>query len=89
MSEFNLIQHYFTRPTNHTDLGVGDDAALIQVQAGHQLAISAGCASRRYALFRKLPSFRYWLEVARSQHFRHGGNGGHPQVDNACDCHPS
>ena len=39
--EFNLIQHYFTRTPKHTDLGVGDDAALIRVESGHQLAVSA------------------------------------------------
>jgi len=39
--EFNLIKQYFTRPTNHTLLGVGDDAALVQTQVGMQLAISA------------------------------------------------
>lgn len=38
--EFNLIQQYFTRPTRHTDLSVGDDAALLHVKRGHQLAIS-------------------------------------------------
>ena len=41
MSEFNLIAKYFTRPSVNADLGVGDDAALIQISAGHQLAISA------------------------------------------------
>lgn len=40
-AEFNLIKQYFTRPAAHTDLGIGDDAALIQVTAGHQLAISS------------------------------------------------
>ncbi|CAG0953682.1 thiamine-monophosphate kinase [Methylophilaceae bacterium] len=40
-SEFELIRQYFTRPTNHTSLGVGDDAALIQPASGHELAISA------------------------------------------------
>ncbi|MFW5431424.1 MAG: thiamine-phosphate kinase [Methylophilaceae bacterium] len=40
-SEFNLIQKYFTRPTQCTDLGIGDDAALVQISPGHQLAISA------------------------------------------------
>lgn len=39
-TEFNIIKQYFTRPCSNTDLGVGDDAALIQVSAGHQLAIS-------------------------------------------------
>lgn len=41
MSEFNLIAKYFTRPTLHADLGVGDDAALLRVAPGQQLAISA------------------------------------------------
>lgn len=40
MSEFNLITKYFTRPTSNTDLSVGDDAALITIQQGNQLAIS-------------------------------------------------
>lgn len=40
-SEFDLIQQYFTKPTRHTDLGVGDDAALISVSKGMELAISA------------------------------------------------
>jgi thiamine-monophosphate kinase len=38
--EFNLIKQYFTRPSRHTDLGVGDDAALFRVKRGHQLAVS-------------------------------------------------
>ena len=41
MNEFNLIKQYFTRRTHHTDLSVGDDAALISVSAGMQLAISS------------------------------------------------
>jgi thiamine-monophosphate kinase len=41
MSEFDLIQQHFTKTTNHTNLGVGDDAALISVSAGMELAISA------------------------------------------------
>ncbi len=40
MSEFNLIQKYFTRPTRHTDLGVGDDGALVRVAEGMQLVVS-------------------------------------------------
>jgi len=39
-AEFNLIQQYFTKSTSHTDLSIGDDAALIQISPGHQLAIS-------------------------------------------------
>lgn len=39
-SEFALIRRHFTRPARHTDLAVGDDAALIRPRAGMQLAIS-------------------------------------------------
>ena len=39
--EFNLINEFFKRPTAQTDLSVGDDAALISVANGMQLAISA------------------------------------------------
>ena len=40
LSEFNLIEKYFTRPAPQADLGVGDDAALISIGAGMQLAVS-------------------------------------------------
>lgn len=39
-SEFDLIREYFTRPAKRTVLGVGDDAALIRVTDGNELAIS-------------------------------------------------
>lgn len=41
MSEFDLIRKHFTRPTKHTNLGIGDDAALISISPGMELAISA------------------------------------------------
>jgi thiamine-monophosphate kinase len=40
MSEFDLIKKYFTKPTRKTVLGVGDDAALIKISEGCELAIS-------------------------------------------------
>lgn len=39
--EFNLIDQFFTKPCRHTDLSIGDDAALLQVQAEHQLVVSS------------------------------------------------
>jgi thiamine-monophosphate kinase len=39
-SEFDLIKKYFTKPTQHTNLSAGDDAALISVTEGYELAIS-------------------------------------------------
>ena len=40
MSEFDLIQRYFTRATPGAILGVGDDAALLRVSDGMELAVS-------------------------------------------------
>jgi thiamine-monophosphate kinase len=40
MTEFDLIRRYFTRPTPGALLGVGDDAALLQVNDGNVLAVS-------------------------------------------------
>ncbi|MDO8466299.1 MAG: thiamine-phosphate kinase [Gallionella sp.] len=40
MSEFDLIRRYFTRATPGALLGVGDDAALLQVNEGNVLAVS-------------------------------------------------
>ena len=40
LSEFDLITRYFNRPTRHTVLGVGDDAALLALTSGHELAAS-------------------------------------------------
>ncbi len=40
LSEFDLIARYFTRAPRHTTLGVGDDAALFGVTAGHEVAAS-------------------------------------------------
>lgn len=39
-SEFDLIHRYFTHAVTHTDLGVGDDAALFRPRPGMQLAVS-------------------------------------------------
>ncbi len=40
LSEFDIIQRYFTRPAPSAVLGVGDDAALIKPAGGMELAIS-------------------------------------------------
>lgn len=39
-SEFALIARHFARFTRHTELGVGDDAALIRPREGMEIAIS-------------------------------------------------
>jgi thiamine-monophosphate kinase len=44
LSEFSLISRYFDRPLragSRTDLGIGDDCALLRPAAGMQLAISS------------------------------------------------
>ena len=40
MSEFELIRRFFTRPTPSATLGVGDDAALLRIADGMELAVS-------------------------------------------------
>ena len=40
MLEFDLIRRYFTRATPGAVLGVGDDAALLRVNSGMELAVS-------------------------------------------------
>jgi len=40
MSEFDLIRRYFTRATPGAVLGVGDDAALLHIGSGMELAVS-------------------------------------------------
>lgn len=40
MTEFDLIRRYFTRATPSAELGVGDDAALLRVSPGMELAVS-------------------------------------------------
>lgn len=40
MSEFDLIQRFFTRATPGTILGVGDDAALLHIAEGMELVVS-------------------------------------------------
>ena len=40
MGEFELIRHYFTRPSPGAVVGVGDDCAILQTAPGMQLAIS-------------------------------------------------
>jgi thiamine-monophosphate kinase len=40
LSEFDLIRRFFTRPTPSATLGVGDDAALLRIADGMELAVS-------------------------------------------------
>jgi len=39
-NEFDLIRRFFHSPTSHTDLGVGDDGALLRPRLGMQLVVS-------------------------------------------------
>lgn len=39
-TEFDIIARHFTRPTSHTLLGIGDDAALIKATPGCELVVS-------------------------------------------------
>ena len=39
-SEFELIRRHFVRPTRQTELGVGDDGAIVRVRPGMELVVS-------------------------------------------------
>ena len=40
LGEFDLIRRYFTRNAVNATLGVGDDAALLPITPGNELAVS-------------------------------------------------
>jgi thiamine-monophosphate kinase len=64
-SEFNLIKQYFTRPVKDTNLGVGDDAALITLSPEHQLAISTDMSVAGTHFFNDSPPyFIGWKSLA-------------------------
>lgn len=64
-TEFNIIEKYFTRPSKNADLGVGDDAALIQICTGHQLAVSADMLVAGTHFFANCPAyFVGWKSLA-------------------------
>ena len=64
-SEFNIIKAYFTRRTRHTDLGVGDDAALINLSLGMQLAISSDMlVAGTHFFYNAAPYFIGWKSLA-------------------------
>ncbi len=61
MGEFDLIARYFTRPPVRALVGVGDDCALLQPQAGTQLAISSDM----------LVAGRHFFEDVNPEHLGH------------------
>jgi thiamine-monophosphate kinase len=64
VAEFELIAKYFTRPAQ-ADLGVGDDAALIRVRPGYQLAISADMSVAGTHFFADIDPFAIgWKSMA-------------------------
>lgn len=63
--EFNLIKRFFTRSTPQADLGVGDDAALLRVQEGHQLVIATDMSVANTHFFADTaPYFIGWKSLA-------------------------
>lgn len=64
-SEFNLTKEYFKRSTKNTDLGIGDDAALVSVSPGHQLAVSTDMSVAGTHFFNDCPPyFIGWKSLA-------------------------
>ena len=53
MNEFELIQNYFNWPLSDStiELGIGDDAAIFDLDSGYQLVTSTDTLSEGCALF--------------------------------------
>lgn len=63
--EFNLIQQYFNRATRHTELGVGDDAAILSVAPGQTLVVSADTSVVGTHFFADCPAYYVgWKSMA-------------------------
>lgn len=63
--EFNLIHTYFNRKTHHTDLSIGDDAALISVANQQQLAVSSDMLVAGTHFFADAPPYTIgWKSLA-------------------------
>lgn len=64
MAEFDLIAKYFTRQAQ-ADVGIGDDAALIRVRNGYQLAVSADMSVAGTHFFEDIDPFAIgWKSMA-------------------------
>jgi thiamine-monophosphate kinase len=64
VAEFDIIAKYFTRPAQ-ADVGIGDDAALIRVRDGHQLAVSADMSVAGTHFFSDIDAFAIgWKSMA-------------------------
>ncbi len=83
LSEFDLITRYFNRPTRHTVLGVGDDAALLALTPGHELAASTDTHGGRRALFPRRGARLARSQSPGGQFVRPGGNGSDAEVGDA------
>jgi len=64
VAEFDIIAKYFTRAAQ-ADVGIGDDAALIRVRDGHQLAVSADMSVAGTHFFADIDAFAIgWKSMA-------------------------
>lgn len=64
MAEFDIIAKYFNRPAQ-ADVGIGDDAALIRVREGYQLAVSADMSVAGTHFFADIDPFAIgWKSMA-------------------------
>jgi thiamine-monophosphate kinase len=64
-SEFEIIERYFKKKMKQTALGVGDDAAMINVQKNYQLAISSDMlVENTHFLKNTNPSHLGWKSLA-------------------------
>ncbi|GAB4397527.1 MAG: thiamine-phosphate kinase [Rhodoferax sp.] len=55
MGEFELIRLFFQRPARRADVGVGDDCALLRLNAGQRLAVSTDMLVQDRHFFADVP----------------------------------
>ncbi len=64
-SEFEIIERYFKKKIKQTALGIGDDAAMINVQKNHQLVISSDMLIENIHFLKNTnPSHLGWKSLA-------------------------
>ncbi len=64
-SEFEIIERYFKKKIKQTALGIGDDAAMINVQKNHQLVISSDMLVENIHFLKNTnPSHLGWKSLA-------------------------
>ncbi len=81
LTEFELIERFFRRPTRSTIVGVGDDAAVIAPTPGCELAVSVDMLVSGRHFFADADPEAHRAQDACGQPVGHGGDGCDAALD--------